>query len=336
MPMGIPKKWQYPILRNVWKYVYLKKGNIVIGITGQPNTGKSWTGNKICSFVLGSRYGVKDYLCFDVESVIRKTFAYVKYMGEPITLEMIYKIKNVDEWLEKNKEHIEFRPGRAILFDEAGVGAYVREFFSKDNKVLSKLLQIWRFLEMVVVVVVPGDMSLADKTISRFLNMEIVMVSVNIPDGYAKAIAYEHIGWNRKKKEPIRRRIKGCKHGGMIKINAMSEERAKEYNDAMFHSKLGSMMRLAREYKVRKEIGIGKTRSIDDDVNYVKEHVDEFRSDVKQGGVLNADKIRRRFGLSVIKARDIKAVAEEQLAKEDKARTDEQLVRVFDTHDQVA
>jgi len=316
MPMGIPKKWQHPILRDIWKHVYLRKGNIVIGITGPPNTGKSWTGNKICAESMGPKYGVKDYLCFEVETVLQKTFAYVKYKGKPITMDLINNIENIDEWLNENIENIDFRPGRAILFDEAGVGAYVREFFSKDNKVLSKLLQIWRFLQMIVVVVVPGDMSLADKTISRFLNMEIMMVSVNIADGYAKCIGYEHIGWNRKKREPIRRRIKGCKFGGFIKIKAMSKERADDYNKAMWHSKFGAMMKLAKEFKVTKEISIGKTKSIWDDVKYVKKHIDEFKSAAKQGGILNTNKIRIKLGISLQKARDIKAIAEEQIAKE--------------------
>jgi len=275
---GIPKKWRYPILRVIWKYVYERKGNIVIGITGQPNTGKSWTGNKICYESMGPKSTVDDFLCFDVENVIQKTFAYVKYKNKPITMNMINEIENIPKWLKENMQFITFRPGRAILFDEAGVGAYVREFWSKVNKVLSKLLQIWRFLEMIIVVVVPGDMSLAEKTISRFLSMEIIMVGVNLADGHAKCIGYEHIGWNKKKKEPIRRRIKGCKHRGFIRVKAMGKERADEYKAAMFMSKLGAMMGLAQEFKITKEINIGRTKNVWDDVKYLQENPKQFKN----------------------------------------------------------
>lgn len=266
--------------------------------------------------MLGPKYDIKNYLCFDVKSVIAKTFHYAKIHGKPITMEMINEIDDVDRWLEEKRNSIVYKPGRCIMFDEAGVGAYVREFWSKDNKILAKLLQLWRFLRVIVVIVVPVDMSLAESTINRFLNIEIMMVSVNRSKGFAKCVAYEHIGWIKKKKESIRRRVTGCKHGGFIRIKALTREQAEEYIDAMFLSKFGAMLRLAKEYKIFDEMKIGKTKSIWDDVKYVKEHFDEFKSEAKQGGILNTNKIRIKLGVSVQKARDIKAITEEQLAKE--------------------
>lgn len=312
--MGIPKKWQHPILRNIWNYVYLKHGNIVIGITGAPNTGKSWTGAKICSSTLGPKYGVNDYLCYDVETIIAKTFAYIKYKGKPMTMEMVNHIENVDSWLEENKQYIKFKRGRALLFDEAGVGAYVRDFFSKDNKVFAKLLQLWRFLEMVVVVVVPGDMSMADKTIGRFLNMEILMLSVDIPKGVALGVAYETIGWNKKKNEPVRRRIHGCRNGGFIYITTLSPEQAKDYNNAMWHSKFGTMIKLAKEYKIQETINIGKMKTIQDDIRYVKARPELFKN---RSGHWDWYIIKDALGISTVKAKTITKLIAKTGSQED-------------------
>ncbi len=315
MTTSCPKKWKKAILRVVWKYVYKQKGNCVIGITGVPNSGKSWTGDKIAYTMLPPSFTIKDYLCFSVEDVFRKTFAYVKYRGRPMTLEQIYKIEDINKFLSENQEHIQFTPGRVIMLDEAGTAAYVREFFSKDNKNLAKLLQLWRFLQMIVIIVVPGSMSLADSTVSLFMNLEIKMLGVNREEGYAWCLAYEYVGWNQKKKEPIRRRIQGCRYGGSIRINAHDETRAASYNDAMFFSKFGNLMHMAQGYKVDRAIAIGRTRDIKDDVKYVKEHLDDFRHSTKRGGVVDTQLVINELQISQGKARQIKAVVERELRR---------------------
>lgn len=310
-----PKRWTVPIIRDIWRYVYKRHGNCVIGITGDPNTGKSWTGDKIAYTMLPPSFTIKDYLCFSIEDVFRKTFAYVRFNGKPMTLEMIYKIENIEEWLTENQENIEHKRGRVIMLDEAGVAAYVREFFSKDNKNLSKLLQLWRFLEMIVIIVVPGSMSLTDSTVSMFLNIEIKMLGINQTDGYAWCVAYERIGWNAKKKEPVRRRLRGCRYSGSIKIKAHDEKRAADYDKAMFFSKFGNLMTMAKDYRVERAVNIGQTRSIKDDVKYVKEHLDEFKYINKRGGgLVNPQLIVNELEVSNTKARRIKAVVERDMA----------------------
>lgn len=322
MVSSCPKRWQQPIMRDVWRFAYKNFGNCVIGITGMPNMGKSWTGDKIAYELMGPDYTISDYLCYSIEDVFRKTFAYVKFQGRPITMELIYKIEDLDAWLTENHDYITFKPGRVIMLDEAGIAAYVREFFSKDNKNLAKLLQLWRFLRMVVIIVVPGSMNLADSTVSLFMNIEIRMLGVNHGEGYAWCIAYEYIGWNQKKKEPIRRRLKGCRYNGSIKIATHDDKRAQDYERAMFHSKMFNLMSMAKEYKISKAMTVGKTRNIHDDVKYVKEHMDDFKQLSKQGsGFVNHSLIMTELQVSRNKATQIKAKVDRDLAQEREAET---------------
>jgi len=307
----LPKEWQRPILRDVWKYVYAKRGNCVIGITGRPNTGKSWTADKIC-IEMKPGSNTDDYLCYNVETIFDKTFQYAQFKGKPMSLKMVQDIRNIDQWLEDNRGYIEFEPGNCIMFDEAGVGAFVREFFKKGNMMLGKIIQIWRFLRMIVLIVVPGDMSLADSILRRFLNLEICMVDIH-PDGYARAIGYEIIGWDKRKKQPIRRRIRGCRFGGFMKIKPLNNEQAEEYEKAMWHSKFGGMMRMAQEFKVQTEEKVGKTKSIWDDIEHVRTHKDDFQ----KNGKWNLNLIKVRLGISVFKARSIKTILEQNAHQEE-------------------
>jgi len=285
----------------------------MIGITGQPNTGKSWTGDKICINVSGSRYDVEDWLCYSIETVLQKTFHYAKFKGKPMTMELIYSIEDVDAWITKNREHIKFRPGRCIMLDEAGSAAFVRQFFSKDNIILSKMIQLWRFLRMIVVIVVPGNMRVAESMISLFLDVEIMMIGKD--NEYARCVVYDYIGW-KKNKEPIRRRIKGCRYQGHIKITPMKREDADKYEKAMWHSKFGNLMKLAKTYKRESMTKIGQTKTIWDDVDEVHNNPERFKNPAKQGGRYSANLIETYLEIPARKAQKVKVLAEQKYIKE--------------------
>ena len=274
----IPVYMQKPIVRSVWNYIYGQGGNCFLGITGMPMKGKSHTAVKLAIQWKDGDIDLDDILVYKVEELLERTFSLIKVKGKPLSLEDFAKIDNMEEYLRENEKHIRIKPGNVIVFDEAGTGVYVREFFSQDNKTMSKILQVWRFLRMLVIIVVPGDFNIADSTISRFMNLEVIMKSIR-RGKYAKAVAYEYIDWDSRKKKAIKRRLKGCRNGGFIKVEPLSGHWAEDYEKVSKIHKLMVLGNLGKEYVVQKQINIGKSKSILDDVNEVFKHPEIYKND---------------------------------------------------------
>jgi hypothetical protein len=249
-----------------------------MGITGMPMKGKSHTAVKLAIQWKDGKLDLDNCLVYTVQELLERTFSFIKVNGQPLSLKFLAKTKNVEEYLRENADRIKIKAGNVIVFDEAGTGVYVREFFSQDNKTMSKILQVWRFLRMLVIIVVPGDFNIADSTISRFMNVEVIMRSIK-RGKYAKAIAYEYIDWDSRKKKPIKRRLKGCRHGGFIKVEPLSGRWAEEYERVSRIHKLMVLGNLGREYTIQEEIKIGKSKSIWDDVDMVFNDPEKYKDE---------------------------------------------------------
>ena len=212
--------YNIPIVRNIYEYVYVKKVNCLIGVTGSSGSGKS-----VGAVCIGKRFSGKDFdlhkqVVYTVDELLSVTLESVSVAGEKLTIDKLRSLENVQKWLADNAKSIVIEPGKVVVFDEAGTGAYIREFFSIDNMTLSKIIQIWRFLRTVVFFVVPVDLRLMESTVIKFLNMEIKFLGYPEYDKVGKCVAYEYTGWNKQKREPYRQRVKGCMHGGYIRIHA--------------------------------------------------------------------------------------------------------------------
>ena len=296
------RKYNKPILRNAYRYVYARKGNCLIGITGRVITGKSHF-----AIHLGSDFDPKfimeESLVYSVEELINQSLTFIKYKGKPLTFEFIREIPNTREWLQANIKDIRITPGKVLIFDEAGTGAYVREFFSKDNKTISKIIQIWRILRMLVIIVVPEDLRLAESTITRFLNIEVFMQRIDDNKKEATCVAWTYQGWNKKTKEPIKRRIKGCRYGGKIHVKPLPKKLADEYEKVSHIYKIEALVQMGKQYKIDKPGEVGATRSIWDDVQYVKSHIADFKN---EKGKVTIPMIRARLRVSLHKAQEIR------------------------------
>jgi len=273
MSYPIPKNLNKPILRNVFRYIHEKKGNCLVGITGRVITGKSWTA-VFLGLKFDKKFDVEESLVYTVEQLIDQSLKFIKVKGKPLTFERIKDIKDIDQWLLDNIKRIKIKAGKVIIFDEAGSGAYVREFFSQDNKAISKLIQIWRFLRLLVIIVVPEDLRLAESTISKFLNIEILMKGIKKRG--AECVAWEYIGWDKRKKEPFKKRLKGCRGIGYIYISPLPDDVAEKYEELSRVYKMKAMIDLGKQYKIQRMDAIGKSRTLWDDIEYVKEHKEEF------------------------------------------------------------
>lgn len=300
-----------PIIRVIYDMIYKKKGNCVVGVTGRVNTGKSHMSVNLGAKT-DSKFKLEESLVYSVKDLIARSLSYLKYKGKPLSFEKIEGISDVKQWLQDNMKHITITPGKVVIMDEAGaLGAYVREFWSMDNKTLSKIIQIWRVLRMLCVFVVPEDMSLAESTITKFLNIEVKMLGLQ--DGYADCIAWKYIGYNKKTREPIRRRVTGCRNAGLIHVRPLPKDLHDAYETFSKSEKIHALIGMGKEYKANEPIEAGRSRTVWDDIEYVRENREKFTN---EKGQITTPLIRLNLGISDHKARMIQAQLRKTLNSE--------------------
>lgn len=311
MTVHMPKRFCKPILRTIWYYLFKKGKNCVIAITGPVGEGKSLTGVKI-GMEVDPKFNLKESLVYDVPALIRRSLTMVKIKNrklvDDITLDEFKKIPDISQWLMQNADSIKIKRGKVIIFDETGVGAFVREFLKLENRTMGKLIQLWRILGIVFIVVVPEDTKLMDSIITKFLNIEILMKNAMPEKGEATSICWAYRGWNKKTNQPIRHRLKGCRWGGLIHIRLLDKEVMKEYERVSKVFKLSAIIHMALEQEIDKTIKIGSTKSIWDDIQYVRQHPKEFTN---RFGRITAVKIQTKLNVGKNKAAQIRDQVED-------------------------
>lgn len=308
MVYPMQKKFSKPIIRTIWNYVWQKRMNCLIGITGRVRKGKSLMGFTIGE-LFDPRFDLDASLVYSMQALIDKSLQYVKIGGKPIDLKKFRNLPDVLEYLKQNRDKILIKRGKVIVLDEtAATTAYVREFLSQDNKTISKLIQIWGILGLVVIFVVPEDMKIAESTIQRFLNIEIRMIENYVDKKYSTCVAWEYVGWNKKTKEPYRKRLKGCRYGGLIYVKYLASEKVKQYEEISVVYKIKTMIDMGLQYELDKPLKAGATKTIWDDINYVRTHPKEFEN---EKGKITVAKIQLGLGVPYHKA----AIIRQHLAK---------------------
>ncbi|MBM3304243.1 MAG: hypothetical protein FJY76_04030 [Candidatus Aenigmarchaeota archaeon] len=245
----VPHNYNKPILRTVYRYIMIQQGNILIGVTGRVRHGKSHTAIHILKG-WNRKLHIKDCLVYTVTELMKRTLTCILIDDKPLSEETYMGFKSTDEmnlWLNQmqTEGRMRIKPGRVIVFDEAGAGVFVRTFFSQDNITISKVVQLWGMLRMLIVVVVPEHMGVAEKNLRQFMDVEIRMQHVYRTYGYATCIAYEYFD-KSDPDNPKKRRISGCKYGGKIKITELSPEDAAEYDRISAVMKVSALLELAR------------------------------------------------------------------------------------------
>jgi hypothetical protein len=162
---------------------------------------------------------------------------------------------------------------------------------------------------MVVIFVVPEDMKFAESTLTRFLNLEILLKGVDKTGEFANAVVYEYIGWDWRKNKPIRRRVKGCRCGGFVHILKLDDKIINEYNSIAGRYKMEAIVDFAKEFKMTEKFKGDKKRNINEDVKYVREHSKEFQNRL---GRMDRSLIQAKLGMSYHKAEQIKKLIENE------------------------
>lgn len=257
------------------EYIYENKSNFLLGITGPVGVGKSHTAVHLGYMWRGKKFKLEESLCYSVEEFLDRSMMAIKIKGKRLNLEYIQSIDDVTKWLNDNRDFIKITPGRVVILDEAGTAANVREFFSLTSRTLGKILQIFRFLRLFVMFVVPSKMNLADSMIARFLNAEMRVVSKTRQ--FAKLVCWEYIGWNEKHNQPIKKRIRGNKRVGWFLVPKMNKYMMGEYENVSRIYKTGHLVDFSKGLNLPIS-GIGKRRTLEDIVKDVDNNREKFQN----------------------------------------------------------
>ena len=272
-----PHNRNMPILREINRYVIDDRSNILIAITGRVGRGKSHTA-VLLSYLWSKKNNPEKTVVFTVDELMQKTLEYIKIDGKSLANTNFDEIEDIRKWLKENSDRIEIRPGRCLIFDEAGTGAFVREFFSQDNKNISKVVQLWRFLRMVIFIVIPENLGIAERNLRQFTDVEIRMIRVDRRKKEATAIAWEYYD-KSDPDNPKKQRIPGCRYGGKLHIKPLPEAVADEYERISQIHKLAALIELRRgKDKPKKDDGI------DEIVKEIQLGEQTFKRESKKGG----------------------------------------------------
>ena len=133
-----------------------KNRNCIIVIVGGTGSGKSWAALRLAE-TLDPNFTI-DNLCF-------RAIDFVKLINKDVP------------------------PGSVLMFDEGGVDLGSREFMSKKNRRLSKILQTVRYKNHIIIITVP-DMSFLDAHARKLTHVVLSTMSINKRKGLNKLIPY--------------------------------------------------------------------------------------------------------------------------------------------------
>ena len=205
-PQGLGEKWLTDHIRFSVHEMNLSR---VITMTGPPGSGKSWAALRIGE------------LCgdgFSIDSVVFPGIEYIKKVADP-----------------------NLKPGTVITWDDAGLGAPARQFWSVLNQSVGLVAQSSRFRRLVVICTLP-DQSFLDAQPRKLTNLHFEMIARSQPGspGIARVYTVETSPKSGKiyYKHPRMAEEDGRKALEMIKFSAPS----KDLSDAYEHRKQAYMM----------------------------------------------------------------------------------------------
>lgn len=203
-------------VRYIGNRVLRYEKNFLCAVTGQTGNGKSYACCKI-----GEEYSKMFGISFDPE---RDYFFYFKDLINSIN----------DPEIQK-----EIPYGRFIIYDEMQAEANARDWQSKRNRRINKLLSIFRSKRYVLLFPTPLFQAL-DSQARKLLHAEFCVEGFDINNKITTVVPRALIGWNLKQDQPYRYKlmakykIQGKKHyGGKListwKLDIASDEILKPY-----------------------------------------------------------------------------------------------------------
>ena len=185
-------KWRHKTenmwLKRIWRRVYARNQNWLCICYGDPGTGKSYTGMSLCE-MLDPNFSV-DKIVFDAKELL--------------------------ELIEKGG----VQQGSAILFEELGVAANTRDWYSQENKALSNLTQVFRTLNLIVIYTVPR-LGLVDKHIAPLAHAHLRACGIDYAKNQNRAIIYDPVTFNEKRNNWSLRHPEYKRNGVTVKLRLL-------------------------------------------------------------------------------------------------------------------
>jgi len=175
-------------LKRIWRRVYARNQNWLCIGYGDTGSGKSYTGLALCD-MLDPNFSV-DNVVFDAKEL----------------LELI--------------ESGSIQPGSAILFEELGVAANTRDWYSQENKALSNITQVFRTLNLIVIYTVPR-LGLVDKHIAPLAHAHFRAAGIDYTLSKNRAVIYEPVTFNEKRNNWVLRHPEYKLNGVTVKLKTL-------------------------------------------------------------------------------------------------------------------
>lgn len=147
----------YPFLQRIYKMIYIERRVVVIVIVGARGTGKSYTAIRLAT-LLDKDFNVNTRKEADNlirERVVISPLDYVKLINNP----------NIHR-------------GNVCIFDEAGVGLPAREWQSASNRIVGKLMQLFRHRGLIIILTVPS-WNFVDVQVRETVDFLITTMKIN-------------------------------------------------------------------------------------------------------------------------------------------------------------
>jgi hypothetical protein len=237
------KKTNHPWLKRVWRKVYCQNGNYIFFIYGDPGSGKSEAG-----LALGEMYSPR----FGMQHVVFSVRDFVNLLDSDVP-----------------------KQGDYILFEEIGSEAGNRDYFTVDNKIMSRISQTIRTKNLIVGYTAPR-LEMADKQILALCMGLIHMNGVDFRTSKGLARIYDNVKFNMKTDDWVKRLVRvrrpsliNPKRSWSLKIGTTRIHRASVHLRHLYEKvrsdytkRITSQSKLAFEHKDAQEAASNQIRSI--------------------------------------------------------------------------
>jgi hypothetical protein len=258
------KKPSNPLISHLWARTYDHNQNALILNHGPPGSGKSES-----SLGLGTLTDPN----FNIENVVFSTQDFVH----------LVRGKGV-------------KRGSYIMYEEVGVGANSRNFYTQENKQLSFLTQTFRTMNLICVYTVP-ERDFVDRQLRPLFHYDMCPISID-RERSMNVVKFENLRFNMRQNDWIHWPVTFYERNRSIKIRGVKIPRApqsliSEYNSKRqeFLDRLGEQAENVLGDKGGEKVKENKTWKYQEQIDRVVSNYEKYIIEGKMGKRLNGSLI---------------------------------------------
>jgi len=281
------EKFTQPLYKEIHQRIYKRRQNILILIVGSPGTGKS---------LLALRIAEKLDPTFTLEN-----------MKERVVIEASQFSK-----LIANEDETKLERGAVFIVDEMGASMGNRDWYTIGNKMVSLILQTFRYRQLIMIMTVP-NMSFIDVSARKLIDVLIETKKIDFNTNKTKARVWK-LQFNKISGEatPFRQRFRIKDELGEtvvldnmwfdrcdIKMAHSYEKFSREFKQSMAEKALANILR--SQAKVDKKSNF----DIDGIVKKILEEKDKYYKPHRGNLILNRARIEGDFGIGANRSKQV-------------------------------